>query len=372
MRILLLSYEFPPIGGGGARVVAGLANELVNLGHSVDLVTMGFRGLPRNEKVDGVNVYRIPCLRLQESICRPPEMVTYLIAALPVLLRLTKRTRYDINHTHFIFPDALLAYMVRKLTGLPYIVTAHGSDVPGYNPNRFIHLHKVLKPIWRLVVESAERIVSPSNSLADLIALQKPSTPVEVIPNGISVYQYDYSKRERNRILIVSRFFERKGVQYFLKALDGLSIPFKVDIVGTGPYLPTLKKIANMVKTSAEIEFHGWIDQKKPKLQELFEGASIFVMTSESENFPMVLLEAMTAGLAIITTRSTGCEEVVGDAALLVAPKDAEAIRAALIKLAGNPDLSDQLGKDAFSRVAQNFDWPVVAEQYVEVYSRTE
>jgi glycosyltransferase involved in cell wall biosynthesis len=213
-------------------------------------------------------------------------------------------------------------------------------------------------------------IVSPSYSLAELIALQNPSTPVEVIPNGIRVYQYDYSNRERNRILIVSRFFERKGVQYFLRALDGLSIPFKVDIVGTGPYLPTLKKIANIVKTSAEIEFHGWIDQKKPKLQELFEGASIFVMTSESENFPMVLLEAMNAGLAIITTRSTGCEEVVGDAALLVAPKDAEAIRAALIKLAGNPDLSDQLGKDAYSRVAQNFDWPVVAEQYVQVYRR--
>jgi glycosyltransferase involved in cell wall biosynthesis len=95
-------------------------------------------------------------------------------------------------------------------------------------------------------------------------------------------------------------------------------------------------------------------------------------MTSESENFPMVLLEAMTAGLAIITTRSTGCEEVVGDAALLVAPKDAEAIRAALITLADNPDLSDQLGKDAYSRVLQNFDWPIVAEQYVKVYSRAE
>jgi len=298
-------------------------------------------------------------------------MATYLVAALPVLLRLTKRTRYDINHTHFIFPDALLAYMLRKLTGLPYIVTAHGSDVPGYNPNRFIHLHKVLKPIWRLVVGSAERIVSPSNSLADLIALQKPSTPVEVIPNGICVNHYDYSKREQNHILIVSRFFERKGVQYFLKALDGLSTPFKVDIVGTGPYLPMLKKITSTLNTSAEIEFHGWIDHKSPRLRELFEEASIFVMTSESENFPMVLLEAMAAGLAIITTKSTGCEEVVGDTALLVEPKDAEAIRAALIKLAGSPDLSDQLGRDAYSRVAKKFDWPVVAEQYVQVYRQT-
>jgi glycosyltransferase involved in cell wall biosynthesis len=63
---------------------------------------------------------------------------------------------------------------------------------------------------------------------------------------------------------------------------------------------------------------------------------------------------------------------VVGDTALLVAPKDAEAIRAALIKLASNPEMCDQLGEDAYRRVVQYFDWPVVAEQYVKVYSRAE
>ena len=159
MRILILSYEFPPIGGGGAKVVVGLANELAYLGHSVDLVTMGFRDLPRNEKVDGVNVYRIPCLRLQESICRPPEMTTYLIAALPVLFRLTKRTRYDINHTHFIFPDAILAYMLRKLTGMPYIVTAHGSDVPGYNPRLRLPDALLFRRLSRMIWKNAKKVI---------------------------------------------------------------------------------------------------------------------------------------------------------------------------------------------------------------------
>ncbi|MGH7518333.1 MAG: glycosyltransferase, partial [Gemmatimonadales bacterium] len=62
MRILTLCYEFPPLGGGGARVVYGLSRELVSLGHQVDVVTMGPRGLPRRQEVHGVQVHRVPCV----------------------------------------------------------------------------------------------------------------------------------------------------------------------------------------------------------------------------------------------------------------------------------------------------------------------
>ena len=65
MRILMLSYEFPPLGGGGAKVVYGLSQELVRVGHAVDLVTMGFKGLPGYEKVNGVHVYRVPFIRMR-------------------------------------------------------------------------------------------------------------------------------------------------------------------------------------------------------------------------------------------------------------------------------------------------------------------
>ncbi len=80
-------------------------------------------------------------------------------------------------------------------------------------------------------------------------------------------------------------------------------------------------------------KFYGYVDNNSPELRELYETASIFVFTSESENFPIVLLEAMAAGAAIITTSGTGCAEVVGDAAILVPPRDPEAIRAALEQL---------------------------------------
>ena len=88
MRILTLCYEFPPLGGGGSKVVAGLTRQLAELGHTVDIVTMGYGGLPSVESASGVTVYRVPCLRFSRSVCSPAELATYLCAAIPLALRL--------------------------------------------------------------------------------------------------------------------------------------------------------------------------------------------------------------------------------------------------------------------------------------------
>jgi glycosyltransferase involved in cell wall biosynthesis len=368
MKILKISYEFPPIGGGGSRVVHGLARQLVQSGHSVDLVTMGFRNLPKFEIVDGINVHRIPCIRRSESICRPYEMATYLLSATPKINRLVKENNYDINHTHFIFPDALLSTGLKRWSGLPFVVTAHGSDVPGYNPNRFISLHKILKPAWRKVVTSADRVISPSRSLAELIKNHLKSAEIEIIPNGINIPSFNYSKRKTNRVLVVSRIFARKGIQHLLYALEGFHFPINVDIVGEGPHLNELKNIAKGLETQAKIHFYGWIDNESPRLRELYEEANIFILPSESENFPIVLLEAMSANLAVITTEGTGCEEVVENTGLLVPPNDSKSLRRSLIKLIENPDLCEELGRAAHDRLVNKFGWGVVTNQYIQVY----
>ena len=95
---------------------------------------------------------------------------------------------------------------------------------------------------------------------------------------------------------------------------------------------------------------------------------SIFVFVSESENFPIVLLEAMAAGLAIITTDNTGCAEVVGDAALLVPSKDPSAIRNALLQLIENPVLCQELGQAARKRVEEKFSWEYAAKRHTNLY----
>lgn len=363
----MLCYEYPPIGGGGAKVVQGLCTELSGQGHNVDLVTMGYKNLPRHEKLNNFNIYRIKCLRFNANICTPFEMTIYMVLALPKILKLCRINKYNINHTHFIFPDGILAYLIKKLTGLDYILTAHGSDVPGYNPDRFRIIHKFLKPFWRIITGHSKTLIVPSKNLDSLARKTEQDIKTVIIPNGINLEKFSASKKREKKILLVSRMFERKGVQYFIKAISDLNHGYSVNIVGEGPYLETLKETSADIK--AKVNFLGHLDNNSKELCELYESSKIFVFTSEAENFPVVLLEAMVSGLAIITTNDTGCAEVVGDTAILVKSRDSSAIKDALSRLIEDPDLTENLGRMARKRVEEKFGWTTITNKYLQTYS---
>jgi glycosyltransferase involved in cell wall biosynthesis len=366
MRILTICYEYPPLGGGGAKVVAGLTAELARAGHTIDLVTMWMPGLPFRESRDNFNLIRIPCIRFNQSVCRIWEMPLYLLFSLPVLFYLCVRYRYALNHTHFIFPDGILSLIVNKIFRLPYIITAHGSDVPGYNPDRFETAHRMLSPVWKRVVAAAASIVCPSRYIEQLIHRQAPDARTTVIPNGIDTAKFQPLREKQDRILVVTRMFERKGVQYLINALEGFNHEFEVHVVGDGPYLQVLE--GRVEEKNLDIRFWGFLDNQSREIRDLYETSKIFVFTSEAENFPIVLLEAMASGLAIITTEGTGCAEVVGDAALLVKPRDSAGIRHCLERLVADPDLTRELGSAARKRLTEKFGWTNVAKAYSLLY----
>ena len=362
MRILKLCYEFPPLGGGGAHVASELATEFVREGHEVDVVTMGYQDLPRSEDYRGVNINRVPCLRRRRHYCTMPEAASYLVGALPVLRRLLATRRYDITHAHFILPDGLLAWRICRTAGVPYVITAHGSDVPGYNPDRLAFTHGLLSPVWMAVTGGATCIVCPSRSLRTLVESLNPEADITEIPNGIHVDKYRPDRPKSRRILVATRMLERKGVQFLLDALEGLDLSHEVHLAGDGPYLPTLRKKAEGM--SQRIVFHGWMDNDSNAFRELHETSDIYVLPSESENFPIGLLEAMTAGMAIITTSGTGCEEVVGEAALLVPPRNPELLREAVRQLVSDRELRTRLAREARRRVETRFSWNTVGTDY--------
>ena len=366
MRILSICYEYPPLGGGGAKVVAGLTSELARAGHTIDLVTMWMPGLPFSERRENFNLIRIPCIRFNRGLCRMWEMPLYLVFSLPVLFYLCIRRHYALNHTHFIFPDGLLSFIINRIFGLPYIITAHGSDVPGYNPDRFETAHRLLSSVWKRVVGAADRIVCPSRSIERLIHRQAAFARTTIIPNGIDTGKFQPLREKRDRILVVTRMFERKGVQYLVNALEGLKHDYEVHVVGDGPYLPVLE--GRVEEKNLEVKFWGFLDNQSREIRDLYETSKIFVFTSEAENFPIVLLEAMASGLAIITTEGTGCSEVVGDAALLVKPRDSAGIRRCLEMLIADPELSRRLGAAARKRLAEKFGWSTVAGKYSLLY----
>ena len=361
----MLNYEYPPLGGGASPVTKSLAEELVKLGHNVDVVTMGFKGLKRREEISGVTVYRVPCIRKEQSVCQTHEMLSYCYSACRFLPKLLQENEYDINHTHFIIPTGFVSYLKKKK--LPYIITSHGSDVPNYNPDRFGLQHKLLNPFWKKIAENAECITSPTVYLKNLILENFDSkdynNKIKVIPNGIDPEYFNPEKKEE-KILVVTRLFERKGVQYVIDAMKDIN-NHELVLCGDGPYKEQLKQQISKLNLK-NVHLLGYVSYEQLKNE--YETSSIFVLPSSAENFPVVLLEAMASGCAIITTNVTGCPEVVGDAALLVRPKSSEDIRNALVKLINNDELRNELGVRGQQRVEENFTWRKIAEKYVRTY----
>lgn len=374
MRILQLCYEFPPVGGGAARVVHGLSRELVRCGHEVTVVTMGFGDLPARERVDGIEVVRCTRTRRQQFHCRIWEVGVYLYPALRAarwLLaarRLLAKREFDVIHAHFVLPDGLTGALLSRESGLPLVITAHGSDIPNYEPYRLKAAHFLAAPVWQFVVRRAHAIVSPSMALTELIQKRKPDAEVELIPNGIDPLECDTQSARSKRILVVSRVVERKGIQHLVQAYGECETDFELHIVGDGPYMPELRRLVE--RRGQGIKLWGWLDKDSPEMAELFSTSAIFVLPSEAENFPVVLLEAMRAGLAVVTTSGTGCAEVVGDAALLVPPGDVVALRDALTRLTSQPDLRRGLAVAARRRALSHYSWQAIADRYRDVYRR--
>jgi glycosyltransferase involved in cell wall biosynthesis len=363
MNILCMNYEYPPVGGGGGTACKDLAERLAGFGHRIDVVTSAFENLPWEETVNGVRLHRVRCVRRRQHYVTTPEMLTQILSSRNEARRLMSQYRYALNHTHFIVPSGLASYLLWRETGLPYVITIHGSDVPGYNPDRFRFIHKLIAPVWRRILRNAACVVSPSRYLQGLLQ-QQIDLETEIIPNGIDFPPARHPRKE-NRILLVTRMFERKGVQFFLEAIRNLTTDWEISIAGDGPYLPRLRELARDMRP--RIDFLGFI--RGTQLTDLYHSAKVFVFPSCQENFPVVLLEAMSAGCAVITTSASGCAEVVEDAAIQVPPADPPALRRAVERVLHDDEEIERLSRRGLERV-DRFRSETVARRYEQLFRR--
>jgi glycosyltransferase involved in cell wall biosynthesis len=363
------------VGGGGAAVASALNEQLAANLHAVQVVTSAMKDLARFEIMNGVRVHRAPCWRRHRHYTTAAELATTLLPAYRLASALIRESAPEVIHAHFALPSGIVARALSARHRIPYVLTVHGSDIPGYNPDRFELLHRFLAPTWRSVMRGAAAVVAPSHFLAALIG-RNLDVPVHVIPNGYNAQAHSgdaHARRaKRNLVLVVARLFPRKGVQHFIDAVAELDAAdhacarqdWEMVVAGDGPYLPELRARAANVR--ANVRFAGFLT--KHKLRELYEEARILVFPSLRENFPMVLLEGMDAGCAVITTDAEGCAEVIGDAGVVVAKGSAAALRAALLDLMNDPARCAALSARASAR-AGNFRWPRIANQYQDVFA---
>src|SRR5215212_9080535 len=137
MRLLLINSEYPPIGGGAGNASAHIAARLAKSGYQVTVVTSRFNGLPHKEQSGNLTIHRIPSLRRKQDRSGALEQILFILSALFWNLKMIPRIKPNATLAFFGVPSGAVAWVLKLLFGIPYIVSLRGGDVPGFRPYDF-------------------------------------------------------------------------------------------------------------------------------------------------------------------------------------------------------------------------------------------
>lgn len=377
MRILLINYEFPPLGGGAGNATQNIARQLALLGHKVLVFTTWFSGCLLDETIDGYRVVRVKSKRLHVDRSNIFEMFHFAWRAIIEGRSIVKEFNPDITISFFAIPSGFVAWYFKKKFGTPYIVSLRGGDVPGFLPENLKWHHIFSTPLTSLVWKNAKYIVANSEGLrilADKTASHY-GKEVKMILNGVNkeVFKPLLRKAQNNttRILFVGRLTEQKGVTYIIDAVNEIlktrsAIKGNIlcDIIGDGPLRKTLEEKVEGLGLSDTIVFRGWVTREK--LPSFYQNADVFILPSSDEGMANVVLEAMASGLPVITTFVPGSEELVvaGENGMLV--KDRTNLAPAILDFLDNRDKWQKMGRSSLER-SKKFDWATVAGEYANL-----
>ena len=374
-RLLLINYEFPPLGGGAGNATDYIAAELAGAGAEVKVLTSAFAGLPAFERRNGFEIHRIPVVRRRPDRCSVSEMLTFLLSSLIFAPLLAWRWRPDGTLAFFTIPCGPAAWLIRLLFGVPWVASLRGGDVPGFLPEQIGAYHRLTKPAILALWANAAAVVANSDGLAELARRATARTPIMMLPNGVDTGRYCPAPEPHRpdaasglRLLFVGRIVRQKGLDLLLDALGGLPDDITVDIVGDGPEHAPLLQQAARLGLSGRIRVLGWLDREA--LPAHFHAADAFVFPSRDEGMPNAVLEAMACGLPVIATDVRGMAEVVvdGESGWLVPLADRAALRAAIEQCRADPEGRRRRGAGGRQRAEARFGWRATALGYLEIF----
>ncbi len=369
-KILVLNYEYPPLGGGAANATKYLLREYADrkdievhlITSSVDrfrIDTDPFEITRSNVTIHYLDIGKNKIIHYQSN----KDLLTYSWKCYHYAKKLMKEHNFDLTHAFFGIPCGYIA----KRLGIPYIVSLRGSDVPFYNP-RFKLLDTLLfQRMSRSIWKHSKATIANSQGLKDLALETAPDQDIGVIYNGVDVDEFahlthDYDLTTPLRILGVGRLIPRKGFDLLLKAIHNL--PVEVILIGDGPERESLESYAT--EHNLPVTFTGAIDHTQ--IIEYYQNHDIFVLPSANEGMSNTVLEAMACGLPIITTDTGGTSELITDNGWVV-PRTVEDLKGAIQAALFNREHLSTMGQISRKRV-ELMSWENVADQYVEEYQK--
>lgn len=370
-RILLINYEYPPVGGGGGNNTRHIARALAHLGHVPFVLTAACGDLPRHEVTDGVTIVRIPALRRRPDRATVPEMVAFMLAAMRVAPRYAREWKIDAAIAYFGLPSGPVGWRLKRARGVPYVIYMQGGDVPGFIYPRLGFYHALTGGLLRYLWRDAYTVAGLCRDLCARAGRHAPGQDFRIMHPGADVRgiaaKTDYASRDAVELLFVGRLVRQKGLDILFEALAAIdpALTWHLTLVGDGPERANLLDQAQHLGLTPRIALRGWV--KKDELAAIYRAGDVFVLPSRDEGFANVLLEAMAAGLPIMGTYVSGTDDAVidGETGYIVQPGDIPALTAALTKLLSDASLRERMGRAARARAEAHFDWRKLAEQWV-------
>ncbi len=369
MKVAFVSKLYPPHPGGLERHVQWLAKALLHSNPHLEaqvITGQKRRGILKEEYDGRVFVQRATTIAH--------------VSSTPITLGFTGLLRdaaADLYHFHFPYPWGELAEVGARLKA-PIIVTFHMDIV------RQKVLLWLYRPFLNRFLERAERIIVWSPQLAASSPfLTHHKKRLVIIPGGIETQKFQPTDHSRLRasqlraslagdqrmILFVGRFVYYKGLEYLIAAMK--QVPGVLVLVGEGPLQKPLTDLAQALGLAERVKFAGLVEDEE--LPVYYQASDVFVLPSSAntEAYGLVQVEAHASGIPVVSTDlPTGVKFVNqhGQTGLVVPPRNAQALAAALNRLLEDDELRTRLGKQAQHRAIRQFDISACAETTLQLY----
>lgn len=383
MRILVLTWEFPPrIVGGIARHVAELYPELVKLGHDIHLITVEFGDCPLYEEVEGIKVHRV-------SVDPGNDFFHWIVnmnisMGNQAVKLIQQEGKFDLVHAHdWLVGDAAIA--LKHNFQLPLVTTIHATE---YGRNNGIHSNTqdYINQKEGSLVYHSWRVIVCSGYMREEVhrAFACPWDKIDVIYNGIRPEkkhrhpQFDhlsfrrrFAQDEEKIVYYVGRMAYEKGVYVLLnaapKVLQEMNGYVKFVIIGGGN-TNQLKEQAWNLGIWDKCYFTGFMsDEDLDKFQTIADCA---VFPSLYEPFGIVALESFAARVPVVVSDTGGFPEVVkhSQTGIVTYTNNADSLAWGILEVLKNPHYAEILTNNAYQDLDKRFNWQKLAQQTEKVF----
>ncbi|EMS73293.1 glycosyltransferase family 4 protein [Ruminiclostridium cellobioparum] len=384
MRILMLSWEYPPrIIGGISRVVYELAQNLGRCGNEVHVITCWEPGTAEHELDKFVTVHRVHVYNNASN--NFVEWVMQLnFAMVEYAVDLVKNTKFDIIHGH----DWLIAYAARILKKsfcLPLITTIHATE---YGRNCGIHndMQRTINSVESWLINESDRIIVNSNYMwKELVnVFNTDNKKLRIINNGIDLKKFDnmaadpvfrqnYAAGNEKIVFFVGRLVNEKGVHVLLNAIPEILKNYndvKFVIAGKGPCLNNLTELSEELNITHKVYFTGFVSEEV--LLKLYKCSDIAVFPSTYEPFGIVALEGMVAGIPVVVSDVGGLSEIVDhrEDGMKFYSGNSNSLADCILELLKNNGLTERIKNNALKKVHRLYNWDNITDTILDEYKQ--